>query len=392
MASSGVWFRLIFLGLVATIVGSGCTSVYQVEPLIEYPTHQSGFLKVKTYFDPIELTNDYDYLLAGSDTADPNLAKAARNRLQGRLKRTSDVICSQHQGDAFGLESNVSLILSVLTSALSGSAAVVPAILTKSALAAAGAFTNATGTAYNAKIYQNLFIGTILKASKKSRTEQDDLMTTRKQGSVTDYNVDDAVRDAQEYHLRCSFFAGVMLLSESIDKTQAPPSEAQILSRVKTLRDQIDTTDKQIAAILPDKRTTSNPDYSSLIATKFGLQRQVDAELLKLSAASLTTAPTASTTGDPTENLKKMQVKIAQAKFSLGHDGLFATITKAEVASDKKLHIDVSISTDKGSPSDDQMKTINDDNDLKDPLLKLGDGGTLGLSKGDIVINKVKSG
>jgi hypothetical protein len=309
---------VLLVALIATITSSGCASGYRVNPLIKDPTHQGGFLNIKEYVNPVDLAEDKDYAIAKTDGPD---AKAARDRLQARLMRFSDVICEQHKGDAFGTESNVSLILTVLTSALSGSAAVVPAILTKSALAAAGAFTNAAGAAFNEKIYQKLFIGTILRAADKSRKEQEANIAAKRLYFVANYNVDDAVRDAQDYHQRCSFYAGLVLLSETIEKGQAPPSEAQVLSRLKTLRDQIDIIDKQIKALPQDRQKPGDPEYSQLLATKFGLQRQVDAELLRLSAASPAPSPA------PDSTPKLVVSKLDPATAPVGGAAFTLTVT-----------------------------------------------------------------
>ena len=61
----------------------------------------------------------------------------------------SDAICEYHRGDIYGTASNLNLLLSVMTTGLAGSSAVLADVLTKSALAAAAAFTSATQSHIN---------------------------------------------------------------------------------------------------------------------------------------------------------------------------------------------------------------------------------------------------
>jgi len=168
---------------------AACTSHYKVHPVLYQDTTRTWY--GKKYIDPLNLKTfkfaeddvskdqkgELAYIRAAADTAD-------RNRLQSIILDRSDAICEQHKADAFGLASNVNLVLTAITAAFSGSAAIVTGVAA-SALSGGAAFITGGQAAVNENIYHKLFVGTIVAAIDKSRTEQRKVIENNAQKTST---------------------------------------------------------------------------------------------------------------------------------------------------------------------------------------------------------------
>jgi hypothetical protein len=156
--------------------------------------------------------NGYPALTAVTDGAQ---RREARNLLQRHIVRISDEICRVHEARIYASAASFNFGFATTASLLSGAAAVVGGETAKSALAAAAAALLGTQGHLNAEFYQNLFAHAIVQKTREIRTTKLAEITHAQSKSIDDYGADDAVRDAINYHLSCSFYEGVVALADA---------------------------------------------------------------------------------------------------------------------------------------------------------------------------------
>lgn len=88
-----------------------------------------------------------------------------------------------------------------------------------------------------------------------------------------EYSVDTAIIDAQDYHFRCSFYHGLVVLTED-SKKRATPSRAETLGKIKLLRDEMTENNQQ--------KNLAGDDAISSDATNKKIQQGIDALYDKL--------------------------------------------------------------------------------------------------------------
>jgi uncharacterized protein YceK len=224
----------------------------------------------------------------------------SRDRLQDRLLSLANRECERHQAAVIGLNSGANFSLAMLTSLFSGAATGFAAESTKTALAAISTFFGATRSHLNETIYRQLFVGTVLKAidddrqttlldiydkrrypvpggmtadpraegqiiepsapKKQALTDEKKLATTdEKKPVVADerskseaplknapfptsrlhYGIDEAIRDADSYNERCSFYRGLVRVAESVERASpcavVRTRRAQILDEITAI-------------------------------------------------------------------------------------------------------------------------------------------------------------
>lgn len=212
----------------------------------------------------------------------------ARNHLQDLLLRVADDECEKHRGAVVGTNSGTNLLLSTLASLTSGAATGFAAKTTKTALSGVSAFFIASRSHVNEQVYHQIFVGTVLKAidddrksvqteiasrrrfpvpndttyrdvdetqtisgpttsstaswrivpaTHKGNLETDAAIQSREgtlPGGVPEktYSVEQAIKDAGEYHTRCSFYNGLVRVAKTVE--QASPCR-----RVSERREQV---------------------------------------------------------------------------------------------------------------------------------------------------------
>jgi len=103
---------------------------------------------------------------------------------------------------------------------------------------------NGAKTAMNAEVYQGLFATAIIKAIEESRGKKKNEILAKQLEDTGKYSVDTAVVDAQDYHFRCSFYHGLVVLTED-SKKRATPSREELLGKIKVLREEMATNNAQ---------------------------------------------------------------------------------------------------------------------------------------------------
>jgi len=208
----------------------------------------------------------------------------ARNHLQDLLMRVADDECEKHRGAVVGTNSGTNLLLSTLASLTSGAATGFAATTTKTALSGISTFFIATRSHVNEQIYHQIFVGTVLKAidddRKAVQTEianrrrypvpQEAVASNERESSpVADrtnrtgdpgtanspevtgsrllpsgvsertYSVEQAIKDAGEYHTRCSFYNGLVRVAKTVEQAspcrQVAERREQIISELAAI-------------------------------------------------------------------------------------------------------------------------------------------------------------
>ena len=132
--------------------------------------------------------------------------KQARNQLQNAILRLSDNATARHLAGLKASENGANLILGGAAIGLS-SGATVAATETAKLLSAAAASAGGLRGLANEQLYRNALGETIVRAIETDRSQ---FLTTiiipNQQRPVEEYDMEAAIRDANEYHQRGSFY------------------------------------------------------------------------------------------------------------------------------------------------------------------------------------------
>jgi len=177
---------------------------------------------------------------AFKDVKDFDQRKLARNLLQQHIVRISDEICRVHEARIYASAASFNFGFASTATLLSGAAAVVGGETAKSALAAAAAALLGTQGHLNSEFYQNMFAHAIVQKTREIRESKRTEMGQSQELGIDKYGADDAVRDAVNYHLSCSFYEGVVALADS--RTRRVKTKADIdveIAGLNTLRQKL---------------------------------------------------------------------------------------------------------------------------------------------------------
>ncbi len=219
----------------------------------------------------------------------------ARNRLQEELMAVSDRVCEQHKGDIVANATQTNIFFKGLAAGLSGAAAtfVSPLATYLSAGATASLGANAL---VNEQIYQKLFVGAIIRGIDKGRELKNNEIKIKQRKETAEYSVSAALRDAQDYHHRCSFYAGLVVVNQSVE--QAGPSGFEIQIAIDFLEKQITQITKLLKIAKADLVNLGTPTAQNKAAiakkkeeiaghekTLAALKKQYDDKIVELEQA-----------------------------------------------------------------------------------------------------------
>lgn len=197
-----------------------------------------------------------------------------RNRLASILIKHSDDVCVKELGDMNAREAISNTALGVATSALSTIGAIVSGERAKTILAGGSAFTNATRDHVNAEVFRNVLTSAMARAIQGQRDVMRSAIRAKFSSGPADYNVDEMIMDVNQYHQSCSFYNGLVLVVDAVNR--ASPSIAgkyrDISAAIADLKAEITDIDRQLAA-KPGK---------DLIAALEGQKAGIAAQLLVL--------------------------------------------------------------------------------------------------------------
>ncbi|OGR03839.1 MAG: hypothetical protein A2520_01470 [Deltaproteobacteria bacterium RIFOXYD12_FULL_53_23] len=264
--SGRVFRNIIYLILMFSL--GGCANQYfRVDPVLSHPKMPVAANGTENNeLKPLDFSTDPLY-------TDTNPDRNKRDKLQQKIITLSDAICEQHKGDIFGTAASFNLFTGIGSTALSAAATVVTGAAATN-YAAGATVLNGAGTAVSSEVYQGMLKSSIIKAIAESREKKlNEILLKRDSKDISKYTMDDAVIDAQDYHFRCSFYHGIIVLSEDPKKRIASSREA-LISKIDILQSRLAETNK-LSITQAEKDTTKtkilqgiNALYDKLNATE----------------------------------------------------------------------------------------------------------------------------
>ena len=150
------------------------------------------------------------YLVALKDKTE-----RSRNRLMDYLVKRSNIICEAHKASILSNAATANFSLGSVTSVLTGLGAIFTPVSTVRALSGSAAIVNATRSEFNNVFYQNLLSTAIVKSIEEKRTEKYSELASRRSEKKDTYSVDEMLSDVIQYHELCSFFTGLVTLTDA---------------------------------------------------------------------------------------------------------------------------------------------------------------------------------
>jgi len=203
-----------------------------------------------------------------------------RNRLQTRLMTVSDRVCDDHKAAVLGFRAQSNLALSIITT-LTGVGGGIASGSAANALSGAAAGTNATRSAINEEIYQRLLVPTILRSVDQNRKQKEQEIIAKREYDgipvkVEKYTVDEAVRDALNYHELCSFYQGVVTLTKGTERTM--PTRTELRQQADDVRKRIEGYQKDLADLAASKEAEDAKKVrrGNIERTLQGLQTEIE--------------------------------------------------------------------------------------------------------------------
>ena len=244
----------ILLCSAAMLPFAGCawwTGEFSVDEVIKTPGRSVDKLGLKETFNPVDLSIykfDGESSLAYARAA---VDKTARNRLQAHVMRISDRICENHKAAIVADQAGINLLADVANLGVSAAGAVVTGG-TSRLMSAVSAAIVGTRASFNENLYQKFIAPAITKRIDIDRQEIK-LDIDGKRASPHDlYTVDDALYDAQRYHLKCSFYSGLSSLAAEGQKTADERASIEAIIKIDNAR--VAALDGEMAQ-LRDQRT-----------------------------------------------------------------------------------------------------------------------------------------
>lgn len=207
------------------------------------------------------------YTLAASGT-DPEARRQARNQLQNAILVLSDNATARHLAGLKATENFSNLVLGGAAIGLS-SGATVAAVSAAKALSAASAGAGGFRGLVNEQLYRDALGETIVRSIETDRAQfLANIIVPNQKRPVAEYDVAAALREANEYHHRGSFYHGLALVRESAEKANAEAKDDANKARkadsavLETLR-----ADIMKALVAPDLKPPASERFAQWQAT-----------------------------------------------------------------------------------------------------------------------------
>lgn len=190
----------------------------------------------------------------------------SRNELIARLLSRSNQTCEQHKGDIIATGSVVNLNTSLLATTLSGLGAIASGVAARN-LSAGSTIASAGRDQYNSNVYYGFITPAIVREIEKDRSAKLTSIKNHFKDDLSNYPVNEAVSDVLQYHYACSFYNGLVLLTQ--DKAKYAPSYAELTLRIQNLDTRETTINLNIAATADTKtKALLTQELNSLRATR----------------------------------------------------------------------------------------------------------------------------
>ncbi|HEX8063840.1 MAG TPA: hypothetical protein VF535_11555 [Allosphingosinicella sp.] len=188
-----------------------------------------------------------------------------RNRLAAILIKHADDVCTQELGRLTANEAITNTALATVASTLSGIATIVTGAHAKEIFAAGSGLATASRSHVNAHVFRNVLSTAVSRAIHIERDKQRAAIQAQLAKDSAAYNVDQMVVEVNAYHQTCSFYRGLTLVLEAVDRTKFEDSD-----RAGGLRAGIQELENQI------QKREAQKARAAAVADQEAIQKQID--------------------------------------------------------------------------------------------------------------------
>jgi hypothetical protein len=177
----------------------------------------------------------YSKALSSSDS-DPNKAIVYRNTLQNAIIGVADKTTKQHLADLKATQNNMNIFLGAAALGLTGGASLAAATTAK-ALSAAATGIIASRELFNNQTYRDALVESLTGAILSNQQNYYNNFIVPKQAlPLAKYDVEAAINDAVTYNTYGSFYYGLQLIQNDVNKANSNrtnnPSQNQLLTNL----------------------------------------------------------------------------------------------------------------------------------------------------------------
>lgn len=211
---------------------------------------------------------------AQENGADARKARYYRDSLIDTIQRRSEKICAEHQASILANSSTANFTTGFISTGLSAVSAAVGGETIKTILSTSSSIVNAGGTGIRAEFYQNLLAAAIVKKISEVRAETLQAINQKqKDSSVAEYGIDAALLDVEKYHKQCSFYIGLVELTDDADKPELL-TYAETTKRIKDISTALTAQQKiiQDQKASTEERVGAQRQYTLLLLERERLQ------------------------------------------------------------------------------------------------------------------------
>lgn len=202
--------------------------------------------------------------------------KDGRNRVMGFLIQRSNLICDVHKAAIIANASSTNLFLGEATTILSGLGAVISPESAAKALSGSATIVNGTRAQINEVVYQNMLATAVVKSIEQTQKTAMDSLSAKRDKEINEYTADEMVADVVNYHTRCSFYEGMVTLTDAA--AHINPSSTELTARIDALQKQIDGN-------LTELSRAEKPDQDALKAANTNLRASISQLQAQLGSA-----------------------------------------------------------------------------------------------------------
>ncbi len=145
-----------------------------------------------------------------------------RNRVQERILGASQDRCNEYFTFLDGFDAETNFMLGSLTTAVAGAGAIFTQVDTVRALSGIAAIFSGVRSEFNEDYFANQTIEVIRKGIEARRAELYRTIKSNQSKGLSNYTVEEAIKDAIDYHGACSLTAGLLKLGKSLERVENP--------------------------------------------------------------------------------------------------------------------------------------------------------------------------
>lgn len=215
---------------------------------------------------------------------DAETCRALRNFLQDEIITRSTQMCKKHLSDVSATSAILNADLGFLSLVASTLGTVVGGVQAKTNLAGVAGASSATQALLNKEVYRDFIVPAITKAIQSDRDRKLQEILADQTKDVVSYSISRAVVEANDFHERCAFAHGLLLLSADAEK-RTPPRIEELEAQVRRNYEQITEADKSIKLVDDSSNgrlKSTDKEIEQVQKTKERLRQDIDAILVRI--------------------------------------------------------------------------------------------------------------